>query len=96
MPKKSKPETLVPAPGSNSAADLIGQYADTVAKHMDELDDIREFIKAAKQEAKAHGLDMTALLQVVKAKRLATQQPRLERETLNRLYLKAAGYEVAE
>jgi len=96
MAKKERPETVVPSdgPGSNSA-ELVKRYAETIVKHTQEIQDTREFIKAARDEAKANGLDTRALNAVVKAM-MADEDDRLERETLDRLYIKAAGLKVAE
>jgi len=84
----------------DNAAETLKQYASTIAEHELEIERIRQFMKEARAEAKANGFDTKALNCVVKATvaelRGDSQEPRVLSEGLNRTYLKAAGFLVAE
>lgn len=90
------PEKFEIRPGANEAVSRMHELADAIITHEQEIDDAREMIKAKKQEAKSLGFDVTAFNKVIKAKRASSQEPRLERERTDRLYLLAAGFQVAE
>lgn len=89
-----------PKLGDNSAAaDLIERYSESICQNLEEIGDLRENIKAAKAEAKANGLDLSALLAVVKHKQLGSDEARraaTEAEEIRRLYFRASKFEVAD
>jgi uncharacterized protein (UPF0335 family) len=87
------------APGNNKAKSLIEQYTETICNNLDEITALRENIKDAKAEAKNNGLDPKHLMSVVKHKQLdndAAREQAVEEEALRRIYMKTAGFEVAE
>lgn len=80
--------------GGNAAA-LLANYKDQISSLFDERDAINESVKNVLAEAKSNGFSGPAIRKLVSAAR-TDQQKRLEKEMLERVYMRATGVAVAE